>query len=295
VSFDWNQARSFLVTAEEGSFSAAARALGLTQPTLGRQVSELEAELGVTLFERAGRSVTLTQSGLELVEHVRAMGDAAARFSLAASGQSQAIEGVVRLSISEFIAVHWLPPVLKRLRAEAPGIEIDVVVSDSASDLTRREADIAIRHFRPEQPDLIAKLVQETTAHLYASVEFLERRGRPATPADLARYDFVAYVDPDRMAQGLNPLGIPVTRENFKVSCTSVPACVEFVKQGLGITIMTKEMAALWPELECVLPEIPAYPGATWLVTHRELHTSRRIRLVYDLLADAFAQGRAPF
>ena len=93
VKFDWNRARAFLVTAEEGSLSAAARALGMAQPTLGRQVSALESELGVILFERAGRGLALTQSGLELVEHVRAMGDAATRVSLTASGQSQSIEG----------------------------------------------------------------------------------------------------------------------------------------------------------------------------------------------------------
>ena len=95
VSFDWNQARAFLVTAEEGSLSAAARALGLTQPTLGRQVAALEQELDVTLFERVGRSLSLTQSGLELLDHVRAMGDAAGQISLTASGQSQTIEGHV--------------------------------------------------------------------------------------------------------------------------------------------------------------------------------------------------------
>ncbi len=95
VKFDWNRARAFLVTAEEGSLSAAARALGLAQPTLGRQVDALEEELGVVLFERVGRGLTLTPSGLELLEHVRGMGEAATRVSLAAAGQSESIEGKV--------------------------------------------------------------------------------------------------------------------------------------------------------------------------------------------------------
>ena len=130
ISFDWNQARAFLATAEEGSLSAAARALGQTQPTLGRQVSALEEDLGVTLFERAGRSLSLTQSGLELLDYFRAMGDAAGRISLAASGRSQAIEGHVSITATNVMATYHLPAVLKQLREIAPGIEIDVVASN---------------------------------------------------------------------------------------------------------------------------------------------------------------------
>ena len=116
ISFDWNQVRAFLVTAEEGSFSAAARALGLTQPTLGRQVAALEGHLGVTLFERVGRSLSLTQSGLELLDHVREMGDAAGRISLTASGQSQRIEGQVCITATDVVSIYLLPDALKQLR-----------------------------------------------------------------------------------------------------------------------------------------------------------------------------------
>ena len=120
VKFDWNRARAFLVTAEEGSLSAAARALGMAQPTLGLEVSALESELGVILFERAGRSLTLTQSGLELAEHVRAMGDAATRVSRTALGQSQSIEGRVNITASEAYSAFILPPVIAKLRPSSP-------------------------------------------------------------------------------------------------------------------------------------------------------------------------------
>ena len=102
INFDWNRARAFLVTAEEGSLSAAARALGLAQPTLGRQVDALEEELGVTLFERFGRGLQLTPAGHELVTHARAMGEAASRLSMAAYGQSGEIEGTVSISRCRF-------------------------------------------------------------------------------------------------------------------------------------------------------------------------------------------------
>ncbi|MDH3580387.1 MAG: LysR family transcriptional regulator [Hyphomicrobiales bacterium] len=289
ASFDWNQARAFLATAEEGSLSAAARALGQTQPTLGRQVSALEEKLGVTLFERAGRSLSLTQSGLELLYHFRAMGDAASRISLTASGQSQAIEGQVCITASDGMATYLLPPVVKKLRAAAPGIEIEIVADNEVSDLNRREADIAIRHVRPEQPDLIAKLVRETTGHLYAATSYLDTHGRPETAADVADATFVVLNQSERMLSALNGLGLSLTKRNFKLVSANSVVGWEMVKQGLGIGVMIPEIADLTPEVERVLPDLPPYPVPIWLVTHRELRTSRRIRLVFDLLAEALA------
>lgn len=290
VTFDWNQARAFLVTAEEGTLSAAARALGLTQPTLGRQVAALESNLGVTLFERVGRSLSLTQAGLELLEHVRAMGEAASRVSLVASGQSQSIEGKVSITATNVMATYHLPPLLKQLREMAPAIEIEIVASNEVRDLQRREADIAIRHGRPEQPDLIAKLIGETSAHLYAAKEYLDRIGRPDCPSDLADADFIGFEHPERLLPVLEPLGLSLSRANFKLVSASGTVIQELMKQGLGIGIMTKQDAARLPELEAVLPELAPIPVPIWLVTHRELHSSRRIRLVFDFLAEAFAQ-----
>ena len=157
VNFDWNHTRAFLVTAEEGTLTAAAKALGMTQPTLSRQVSALEAQLGIRLFERVGQRLVLTDSGVELLEHARLMGSTALQFSLAATGQSQQLEGSVTVSAGELDAVFRLPKIIATLRREEPGIDIEVIVTNEASDLKRREADIAIRSFRPTQNDLIAK------------------------------------------------------------------------------------------------------------------------------------------
>ncbi len=289
VSFDWNQVRAFLATVEEGSLSAAARVLGLTQPTLSRQVTALEEDLGVILFERGRRSMSLTQPGLELLDHVRAMGEAASRISLAAAGQSQTIEGLVRITASDIVAAYFLPPILKKLRDVAPGIEVEVISSNSINDLTRREADIAIRHVRPEQPDLIAKLVRQSTGHLYASTAYLDAHGRPGSPSELSNADFIGFESPERLLPVLNALGLSLTKRNFKLTTTSGIVILELVKQGLGITVMPKEFAALMPNVECVLPDLEPILVPTWLTTHRELHTSRRIRLVFDLLAEALS------
>ncbi|MEM7612324.1 MAG: LysR family transcriptional regulator [Pseudomonadota bacterium] len=285
VGFDWNQVRAFLATAEEGSLSAAARALGLTQPTLSRQVSELEAELAVTLFERGKGTMQLTDTGHALLEHVRAMGEAAARVSLAAAGRSEDIDGRVRITTTEGFGMMHLPAIVERIREQAPGIELEIIAANESLDLLRREADIAIRHVRPEHGDLIAQRVGSMTGHFYASKAFLDAAGRPRVAADLASYDFIGFESRDRLLGMFNEMGIPVTSENFKVYSASGVVILALMERGLGISVMTRDVAATKPSLEIVLPELPPFDIEVWLVTHRELKTSRRIRLVFDTIA----------
>ncbi len=286
TSFDWNHVRSFLATADNGSFSAAARVLGQTQPTVGRQVAALEETLGVTLFERVGKSLSLTTTGAELLVHVRDMADVANRISLTASSKSQTIEGQVRITASDVMSAYQLPPILKQIRLAAPRLEIDVVAANDIRDIQRREADIAIRHVRPTQPDLIAKLVAEMTAHFYAAPSYLEKVGRPRNEKELAKLDLVGFGDVDTMVNFLVPAGIPVTTQNFPMGSKSGIVSWEMVRHGLGVGVMSDEIAELTPGVERVLPEREPFKFPIWLATHSELHTARRIRLVFDLLAD---------
>ena len=289
VKFDWNRARAFLVTAEEGSLSAAARALGMAQPTLGRQVGALEAELGVVLFERVGRGLTLTPSGLELLDHVRSMGEAAGRVSLAAAGQSQSIEGQVVIAASEVYAAHLLPPILVKLRAAEPGIGIEVVTSNSPSDLRRREADIAIRNFRPTEPDLIAKKIRDVPARLFATGAYLDSIGNPRLPYDLRDADFISIDGSGMFLKGLNSMGLGLSEKNFPILTENYLVMWEFVKAGLGIGILDGDIGDAEPDVVRVLPDMEPMMFPIWLVAHRELHTSRRIRMVFDLLVEELA------
>ena len=291
VSFDWNQVRAFLATAEEGSLSAAARALGLTQPTLSRQVTALEESLGVTLFERGTRVMALTDTGRELIAHVRAMGDAATRLSIAASGQSRSVEGHVRLTATPAFATYHLPRMLSRLRAIAPGISVDIVASNDVRDLTRREADIAVRHGRPSHADLIAKRVGDMSAHLYASAAYLERVGVPRDATECAALDFVGFESAARTVEILGMFGVPIEERSVRVSTESGTVIVALVRQGLGISVMTRDAEKLFPDLRRVLPELAPIPVPIWLSTHRELRTSPRIRVVFDLLAEEIGRG----
>ncbi len=292
VNFDWNRARAFLVTAEEGSLSAAAKALDMTQPTLGRQVAALEEELGVALFERSGRGLELTPSGLDLLEHVRTMGDAAGRLSLSASGRSTALEGNISISATEVMAAFVLPPIIKKLRRTEPGIEIEVIASNSTSDLKRREADIAIRAFRPVQPELVAKRLFDAYARLYASPDYLEHLGNPTAPDGFKDAEFLGFDRDPRLMNALNEMGFELTPKNFTVSTESHLVHWELVKQGVAVGVMTDDVGDVEPGVRRILPDLPPLPIELWLVAHRELRTSRRVRRVFDFLDTELRQLR---
>ena len=289
ISFDWNQARSFLAVAEEGSFSAAAVALRVTQPTITRQLAALEAALNVTLFERSGRTVSLTQAGLDLLDHVRTMADGANMLSLAASGTSQAIEGQVRVTASDMTAAYLLPPILDKLRSIAPDLELEIAADNSVRDLLLREADIAIRHVRPDQPNLIAKLASEDPMRFYAVDTYTQTHGHPRLDDDVSRHQFVSFGDFERVAGYLRLVGLDLSKRNFRYASNSQLVEWEIARKGHAIAIMTDRIASGFPEFQPVLTEIDTFTLPIWLVAHRELQTSRRIRLVFDLLADSFS------
>ncbi len=286
---DWNQLRAFLETADTGSLSAAARKLGLTQPTLSRQVAAIEQSMGVTLFERVGKAMVLTSTGLDLLEHARAMGSAADALSLAATGRSQAVGGVVSVSATDILATRILPPLVRRLREKAPGIAVEVITTDSLSDLQRREADIAIRHVKPEQPDLIARLVREVDAYFYASEAWVKAHGHPRAASDAAN---VPFIGSDRNGLYLGMLqhhGLRVTEANF--CCYANHSVVQWslVRNGVGVAPMMEEVALATPGVVRVFDDLPPVRFPIWLVSHRELRTSRSIRVVFEALANGLA------
>lgn len=291
VSFDWNQVRAFLATVEEGSFSGAARALKSTQPTIGRQVSDLENSLGVTLFERSVRGPNLTEAGRSLLDHMRAMGEAAISISMAAEGHSLDVSGEVTITATDLLSAATLPTILAPLRQSSPGIRTRIIPSNDIQNLLRREADIAIRHVRPEQPELSARHVGVFRASLYASSDYLDRVGRPRTPRDVADHDFIGTPDPDRLLTPLHNQGIALRPENFVVMSDSGVVVWEFLKAGYGISMLPEVLCEPEPNLEKVLASLPSLEFPIWLVAHRELRTSKKIRTVFDHLARELAEA----
>lgn len=292
VTFDWNRARAFLVTAEEGSLTAAARALGLTQPTLSRQVDALEKELSLVLFERIGRGLVPTPAGVELLEHVRGMGEAATRLSVAASGQSQSLDGPICIIASEVYAAFLLPPIIARLRRTHPGLEVEIIASNASADLRRREADIAIRNVASTQQELIVKKIRDDRAHMYATASYLDSLGPLQSLGDLKGADFLGFTNNALLIEALNAMGLAITRRNFPVVCDNHLVQWEFVKNGAGIGLITEDIGDQEPLVRRVLPSMEPINVPMWLVAHRELHTSARVRVVFNFLALELSRRR---
>ena len=221
TAMDWNHIRAFHATATAGSLSAAARQLGLTQPTLSRQVASLEATLGVALFERVGRKLVLSPIGAKMLERIAVMADAVDLIGLTASGQEQDISGKVSISATDTYSAYILPAMVERIREKAPQITIEVVASNELSNLHRRDADIAIRHVAPDRSGLVGQHIRDTEAHFYASNVWLARNGAPTRLSDLAHAELIALQDPARFSEYLQEIGIPVVPADFRLIASS--------------------------------------------------------------------------
>jgi DNA-binding transcriptional LysR family regulator len=229
----------------------------------------------------------LTEAGQQLVTHLQDMGAAADRVAMAAAGQAQSTEGVVRITAADIYAAYVLPPMLGRLRAEAPGITIEVMAVNSISDLMRREADIAIRHVRPEQEGLVARRCADTPARIFGAPDYLDRVGRPQSFGDLERAQFAGATEGNEGFVGeMRKRGVMLGPANFPLATQSGVAAWEWVRRGICLSPMVESVARATGGVEVVLPELEPIAVPVWLVTHRELRTSRRIRVVFDILAE---------
>ena len=286
ITFDWNRVRAFLVTAEEGSLSAAARALGLTQPTLGRQVDALERDLGVALFERHGRGLRPTPAGLELLDHARRMGEGAGDLALAVAGLSDDLTGEVSISASDIYAARLLPPILARLHSMHPELRIEVVVDNQLSDLRRREADIAVRNVRPEGDDLIGRKLRDADGRLYAAPALLDRLGRPTAPEQFTGAPCVEIGRSGGLRDLMAGMGFPVGTMRFPYRTSNFVVAWEMVRAGHAICVLDDRIGDSEPGVERILPDLAPIRFPVWLVAHRDVRRARRLRVVWDALAD---------
>lgn len=286
IRADWTLWRSFSAVVEHGSLSGAARALGLSQPTVGRHIETLETSLGAKLFERAVSGFMPTELGLRAYEPVKKAAGSLAEAELFAAGASGALEGSVRITASVVTAHYTLPKMLARLREEFPMIALELVPTDSAENLLMREADIAVRMFRPTQLDLIAKKLGECPVVPCAHRDYIVRRGVPLTPSHLIEHDLVGFDRSDLLISAARSMGFPLERKDFSIRCDNQSAMWELIKAGAGIGFAQQNLILETEGMEVIDLGLPIPPLEVWLTTHRELHAARRIRVIYDRLGE---------
>jgi DNA-binding transcriptional LysR family regulator len=287
---DWSLWRSFGAVIEHGSLSGAARALGLSQPTLGRHVEALEAALGVSLFERTLSGLKPTETAIKLYEPVKQARDALAEAALRAEGANAGLAGTVRITSSTVVCHYILPPLLYELRQAFPQVAIELVPSDAVESLLLREADIALRMFRPTQLELVTRKIGEIPIVTVAHERYLKARGRPVAVEELLDHDLIGADRSDLLLTIARRMGLPVSRDNFTVRTDSQTNMFELLKAGLGIGFAQAYLVDDTPGLVRLLPQFVPPPLEMWLTTHPELFTNRRIRAIYDRLGESLVR-----
>jgi DNA-binding transcriptional LysR family regulator len=287
---DWSLLRTVLAVAEQGSLSGAAHRLGQSQPTTGRHVRAAEDRLGRSLFERHARGLRPTPFCETILPMARTMRSAVQQVSLQATGTSPAAEGRVRLTASVFVTTHILPDILAALRDSHPGIDVDVVATDTTENLLFHEADLALRMYRPTQLDMITRHIGDVTLGLYAAESYVARHGMPTTPEALRDHRMVGYDRDERLIRGMRDLGFHVARDWFATCTDDQVAYWNFVVAGCGIGIGQTVVAERTPGVRRVLPDLVLPVLPVWLTAHPALRHQPRIAAVWT----ALEQGLSP-
>jgi DNA-binding transcriptional LysR family regulator len=282
---DWQLYRSFLAVLREGSLSAAARALGLTQPTLGRQISQLEEAVGLALFTRSPSGLAATAAALALRPHAEAMASAAEALARAAAGAADESRGTIRLTASEFMSAEVLPPMLAEFQDRHRGIAIELVPTNRVEDLLRHDADLAVRMRQPAQGALVARHIGTVPIRLYAHRSYVERRGLPATLGDSERHVVIGFDRDDSSYRAVGAEGLAIDRDLFTFRTDNDLVQFAALRAGIGIHGCQVGVARRHPDLVPVLHDQVKLALDIWLATHEDLKADRRVRLLFDHLA----------
>ncbi len=284
----WHLLQSFAAISAAGSLSAAAQSMGSSQPTLSRHLAQLEERLGARLFFRTPAGLTLTPEGETVQQRAEAMAQAAAELSFTGAATQQ-VSGTVRLTASQIAATYLLPPLLTALQGAHPAITLEVVASDRTENLLRREADLAVRMYRPTQGDLIAKKVAELPLGIFAARSYVAAHGMPERVEDLAAHRLIGYDRSTLLIDGMRAAGVKADRSLFSFRSDDQVVCWSMMRAGLGIGFGLRAVGAADPELVEIPSPLPMGHLPVWLTAHQELRMSPRVRICFDHLAAGFA------
>jgi len=291
TTIGWELYRSFLGVLNEGSLSGAARALGLTQPTVGRHVAALERELGTVLFTRSQTGLMPTEVAETLRGYAQAMASTAAALERAAGSQGAAgaVNGVVRISCSDVIGIEVLPTIIAGLRVAHPGLKVECVLTDRVQDLLQREADIAVRMVAPKQAQLMARRIGHIEVGLHARRDYLARHGTPRDVDRLAEHAIIGYDQPTAFLRQAEKLVKGLRRELFSLRCDSNVAQLALIRAGAGIGLCQVPLARRDAELVRVLPRRVSFQLDTWVTMHEDFRNSPRCRVTFDALVQGLS------
>jgi DNA-binding transcriptional LysR family regulator len=283
---EWTDLRYFLAAVRGGNLSAAARELGVNYTTVGRRLDALQHELGATLIQRTPDGLTLTRAGEAVKDLCERIDATALEIERRAAGQDKALGGTVRLTATETLAAKFLIPAMAALRREHPEIEVELIPDYRVLDLSRRQADLAMRSARPADAHLVCRRVGGFAITLYASRDYLAARGRPRRGAGLGGHDLVSwiYLLPATRTQFM---GESIEGARIVFRSNSTLALTQAVAEGFGIGYIPCYLADEDPRMLRIWPDLAPRTVPLWLVHHEDLRRTARIRLVSDAIAAA--------
>jgi len=289
LDLDWDLIRYFLQVAQQGSLSKAAVQLSLSQPTLSRQIQQLEQHTGIQLFKRSTRGLELTEQAARLLDSAQAMEVAAQRFSRQVAGMDEVLRGDIRISVSEIIGVYYLPEAIAQFQALHPDVDFEIVLSNEASSLNKREADIALRMFRPLQSDLLCRRLPDIALGFFARQDYLHCDGDSITTEQLGNYRFIGYDADTSMIEGARAHGVELTRHSFSLRSDSLMMQLALIQAGAGFGVTHVHVAQSLPGVVQFLKQLPIAPLEFWCVCHSDVQYNLRVMTAMRFFSDWFA------
>ena len=290
---DWGAYRFFLAVAETGSLSAAARALNVSQPTVGRQVQVLEQALDVRLFDRRPEGYEITDAGRRILELVRDMSGAVEAIERQVSGENGRLSGTVRIAAAEGIGTFWLPDQMLALADTYPEIDVELAIGAGTVDLARHEADIALRIGDPRDDSLIGRCVASVSFGLFGAARYFERHGEPRSLADLARHEIIESTGAIANLPQAKALRQHCGERRRSFACNNLVTQFAAMSAGRGLLAIPLYMAPAAPGARRVLAEAFDITLDLWLLTHRDHKETARVRAVTDFLCAALRADKA--
>lgn len=288
---NWQLYQCFFAVAKAGSLSKASGQIGLSQPTLSRNIAKLEQQMGGDLFSRASTGVALTKFGQQLLADVEKMADAAHRLHRLEGLDDSRLSGNVRISVNEIVGGYVMPKALSAFQQRYPDIHVELVISNSASNLNKRDADMAFRMFRPTQPNLILRRLPDMALGLYAHHDYLAQRSPISELTDLFQHRLIGFDQSSQFIDTAQAMGWQLTNEHFCLRTDSLITQVQFIGQAGGIGVTHQGIGEQQPTWQRVLPELAIPAMQCYLVCHQDLQHNPRMRVLMDFLVDWFDAG----
>jgi len=275
-----------MAVVDTGSFSAAARRLSVSQPTVGRKIAELEARLEVRLFVRLGQGYSLTEAGHSIVDYCRDIETNTLGIERTVAGQDRNLDGKIRMATTDGLGAYWLVPRLCYWRERHPKIQVELLIGTSTLNLIRREADIAFRIGDPGSDELVGRKIGQVSFGIYGALSYVQEGSEPSCLDDLRDHSIIESVGSIANLAQVRRLRDVSEGASRSLFCNHLPTQISAANAGMGLIALPCYVGEMIPGLRRILTDDFDVTLDLWVLTHRDLRAVARVRAMLDFLAE---------